>query len=237
MQFFRLILFVFFLPAGIQLSAQQTLKGKVYEATTDSVISAVNIYNTATKISTRSAADGSYSLAAVEGDIIIFSASGFKQDTITVSFSLLLTDYNLNLHRQIISLKEVKVTGSYRADSLNRRNYYSHIYEKQPGITGRNRPADGFGVTLSPASFFSKESKQKKALRKRLEKEEKESFIDHSFSLAWVKNLTGLSGDSLSLFMYRYRPTYSFCRKTDRDGMLLYVNASLKEFRKPRKEH
>ena len=216
------------------LSAQQTLKGKVYEAFTDSIISAVNIFNTNTKSSVRSAADGSYSVTAAEGDIIIFSASGFKADTITVSFSLLLTPFDLNLHRQVVALKEVRVTGSYQLDSLNRRNYYNHIYARQAGVTGRNRPANGVGVTLSPVSFFSKESKQKRGLRKRLEKEEKENYIDHSFSLAWVKNITGLSADSLSSFMYRYRPSYNFCRKTDRQGMLIYISDKVKEFRNPK---
>ncbi len=234
---FRLILLITLLTASDQLCAQQTLYGKVYEAFTDSVIATVNIFNTRTKNSIRSGTDGSYSLPAAEGDIIIFSASGFKPDTITVSFSLLLTQFDLNLHKQIILLKEIKVTGSYRNDSLNRRNYYSHIYAKQAGVTGRNRPADGIGVTLSPVSFFSKESKQKRALRKRLEKEEKESFIDHSFPLVWVKSITGLNGDSLSLFMYRYRPSYSFCRKTDRQGMRVYINSKVKEFRKPEKQH
>ncbi|WP_276505041.1 hypothetical protein [Terrimonas pollutisoli] len=216
------------------VSAQQTLKGKVYEAFTDSILSAVNIFNTHTKNSVRSAADGSYSIAAAEGDIVIFSAGGFRTDTIVVSFSLLLTPFDLNLHRQVVSLKEVRVTGSYQADSLARRNYYSHIYAKQAGITGRNRPANGVGVTLSPVSFFSKESKQKRGLRSRLEKEEKGNYVDHSFPLPWVKNVTGLDGDSLSLFMYRYRPSYKFCRKTDRQGMLIYINDKVKEFRDPK---
>lgn len=236
MPFSRLTLLIVLLAAGDLLCAQQALHGKVYEAFTDSVIVAVNIFNTRTKKSVRSGTDGSYSLSAAEGDNIIFSASGFKPDTITASFSLLLTQFDLSLHKQIVLLKEIKVTGSYRNDSLDRRNYYSHIYAKQTGITGRNRPAGGIGITLSPVSFFSKESKQKRVLRKRLEKEEKESFIDHSFPLVWVKTITGLNGDSLSLFMYRYRPSYSFCRKTDRQGMRIYINSKVKEFRKPEKQ-
>ena len=223
------------LTSGYQLIAQQTIKGKVYDAATDSVIAAVNIFNTTIKISTRSSANGSFSITAAEGDILIFSASGFNPDTLIVRFDFLITQYDVSLHRRIISLEAVNVTGSYKSDSLNRRNYYSNIYEKQPGITGRNRPADGLGITLSPVSFFSKESKQKRTLRKRLEKEEKETFINHSFPLPWVKTLTGLSGDSLSLVMYRYRPSYTFCRNTSQQGMLVYVNDKLKEFRKPRK--
>lgn len=232
MHTYLLIFLVFLLAAGSGVSAQQTLKGKVYDSGTDSVIAAVNIFNTTKKNSTRSAPDGSYSITATEGDILIFSASGFKSDTVHARFDLLITQYDPGLQRHIISLEAVTVRSNYQADSLNRRNYYSHVYAKQPGITGRNRPADGLGITLSPVSFLSKESKQKRALRKRLEKQEEEIFIDQSFPLVWVKSLTGLSGDSLSLFMYRYRPSYAFCRKTDRQGMKLYVNNKVKEFRK-----
>ena len=219
--------------AANTLGAQQILKGKVYDAGTDSTIAAVNIFNTTTKTSTYSATDGSYSITAGEGDILIFSASGYKPDTVNIRFDLLITQYDPGLQRRVISLEAVKVTSNYQADSLNRRNYYSHIYAKQPGITGRNRPANGLGITLSPVSFLSKESKQKRILRERLEKQEKEIFIDQSFHPAWVKNLTGLNGDSLSLFMYRYRPSYSFCRETDRQGMKLYVSNKIREFRKP----
>lgn len=236
MRFFCVSLFVLQLSISNRAHAQQLLNGRVYEAFTDSIITGVNVFNTNTKASARTGHDGAFKIPAAEGDIIIFSASGYKTDTITVSFNLLLTRFDLSLHRDIISLKEIKVSGSYSADSLNRRNYYSKIYN-QPGITGRNRPADGFGITLSPASFFSKESKQERALRRRLEKEEKERFIDHSFPLPWVKTLTGLDGDSLSLFMYHYRPAYSFCRRTDRQGMFFYINDKLKEFRKPKKIH
>ena len=234
MHSFRLIFFVFILTSGYQLIAQQTLKGKVYDAATDSVIATVNIFNATKKNFSRSSANGSYNIKAAEGDILIFSASGFKPDTLIVRFELLITQYDVSLHRMIISLEAVNVTGSYKSDSLNKRKYYSKIYEKQPGITGRNRPADGLGITLSPVSFFSRESKEKRTLRKRLEKEEKENFINHSFPLPWVKTLTGLSGDSLSLFMYRYRPSYTFCRKASQQGMLFYVNDNLKKFRKPR---
>ncbi len=230
------VLFVLQLALNIQVYGQQTLNGRVYESFTDSIMTGVNVFNTNTKASTRTGIDGSFKISASEGDMVIFSASGFKPDTITVSFSLMLTRFDLSLHRDVISLKAVNVTSSYSADSINRRQEYSKIYE-QPGITGRNRPANGFGITLSPASFFSRESKQARVLRKRLEKEEKERYIDHYFPMPWIKTITRLEGDSLSIFMYRYRPTYDFCRKSTQQQMFFYINDKLKEFRKPKKNN
>lgn len=208
------------------------LKGIIYEAQTDSTIAAVNIYNLNTKQSARSGMDGNYIITATEDDQLVFSMTGFNPDTVTVTYSMLFTQYDVTLYRQIVILKNVTVTSSYQADSLARRNYYDNIYEKQPGITGRNTPAHGFGISFSPVSYFSHDARQKRQLKKRLIKQEEQNYVDRCFPVDWVARLTGLRGDSLFRFMALYRPSYSFCRKNSREQMLFYVNDKFKEFKK-----
>jgi len=215
-----------------EISAQDNVKGKVYDAQTDSTIAGVNIYNLNTKLSVRSGNDGSYTIAASEGDLIMFSRIGFRPDTATIIYSMLLALHDVTLYKEIITLKNVTVISSYQQDSLSRRNFYSDIYKRQPGITGLNRPPDGFGVSISPLSYFSYRAKQKRQLKKRLLKQEEEYYVDRSFPKEWVSKLTGLRGDSLSRFMMLYRPSYKFCRKTSREKMLFYINDKLKEFKK-----
>ena len=215
-----------------EITAQNNVKGKVYDSQTDSTIAGVNVYNLNTKLSVRSGSDGSYTIAASEGDRIMFSRIGFRPDTATVIYSMLLTLHEVTLYKEIITLKNVTVTSSYQMDSLSRRNYYNDIYAKQPGITGFNRPPDGFGVSVSPLSYFSYRAKQKRQLKRRLIKQEEESYVDRSFPKEWVAKLTGLRGDSLTRFMILYRPSYKFCRENSREKMLLYVNDKLKEFKK-----
>ena len=216
----------------IDICGQSSVNGKIYEAKTDSLISAVNISNLNTKLSTRSDFHGSYSIVASEGDQLVFSIVGYKPDTVTVAYYMLIAKYDVTLYKEVITLKNVTVTSSYQADSLTRRNYYNNVYNL-PGITGRNTPAHGFGISFSPFSYFSREAKQKRQLKKRLIKEEQEYYIDRSFPKQWVASVTGLHGDSLTRFMILYRPAYSFCRKSSREQMLLYVNEKLKEFKKP----
>lgn len=213
------------------MNAQNVVKGKIYEAQTDSTIAAVNVYNLNTKHSAHSGMDGNYLIVAAEDDWLVFSVTGFKSDTVTVTYSMLLTQYDVTLYRQIVTLKNVTVTSSYQADSLARRNYYSNIYEKQPGITGRNTPSNGFGISLSPVSYFSHDARQKRQLKKRLIKQEQENYVDRCFPVDWVAKVTGLRGDSLFRFISFYRPSYSFCRKNSREQMLLYVNEKFKEFK------
>lgn len=226
------LLLLLLLNICFEITAQNNVKGKIYEFQTDSAIAGVNVYNLNTKRSIRSASDGGYTIAASEGDRIMFSRIGFRPDTATVVYSMLLALHEVTLYKEIITLKNVTVTSSYQMDSLSRRNYYNDIYAKQPGITGFNRPPDGFGVSVSPLSYFSYRAKQKRQLKRRLIKQEEESYVDRSFPKEWVAKLTGLRGDSLTRFMTLYRPSYKFCRKTSREKMLLYVNDKLKEFKK-----
>ena len=230
---FRLTLILLLLLSNFfELAAQDTVKGKIYDAQTDSVIAGVNVFNLNTKQSVRSGIDGNYTIAASEGDQIIFSRIGFRPDTATVIHSMLLALHEVTLYKEIITLKNVTVTSSYQNDSLARRNFYSDIYARQPGITGLNTPQYGFGVSVSPLSYFSYRAKQKRQLKKRLLKQEEESYVDRSFPKEWVSKLTGLRGDSLSRFMMLYRPSYKFCRENNREKMLLYISDKLKEFKK-----
>src|SRR6187401_2749677 len=169
---------LFFLCICSQVNAQLIVKGKIYDAETDSVIVAVNVYNLNTKQSARSGTDGNYAIAAAEGERLVFSITGFKPDTVTVTYHMLLIQNDVTLRKQIVTLKNVTVTSSYMVDSLERRNYYSDIYEKQPGITGRNTPSTGFGISVSPLSYFSYRAKQKRQLKKRLIRQEEEEYVD-----------------------------------------------------------
>lgn len=208
------------------------MSGKVYETGTDSLVAGVTISNKVKKTMARTLQDGSYTILAAEGDTIVFTHLDYVADTVIVASHMLLIPEDVTLKRKVVTLENVTVINSYQRDSLERRDAYQNIYNDKRNITGYNRPEKGFGITLSPVSHFSKEQKAQRGLKKRLQREEQESYIDFMFSEKYVANLTKLQGDSLSLFMYRYRPSYKFCRDADRTKMLEYVNDKLKEFRK-----
>lgn len=229
----RLLLFIFVCLAGITAFAQRQVTGKVYLGKSDSVLAGINVFNKSKKINTLTSADGVYAIAAAEGDTLIFSGAGFENFLLVTEYYMLLTQQDISLKIDIRSLKPVTVFSSYQRDSLERRNQYRRIFEQTPNITGGNRPQNGFGVSISPLSYFSSKAKAQRKLKKRLIEQEQDSYIDFSFPEALVANLTKLSGDSLRLFLYRYRPSYKFCRNTDRQGMILYINDRYKEFTKP----
>ena len=221
-----------------QLSVSQNiLKGTIYKEGIDSIGAYVTVTNITQGIVNLSTINGSYKIRANEKDMVIFSYVGFISDTIIVEKQLLTDGYDaFLLSNEGVLLEQVTVRGDYQKDSLERRKYYENVYNAQTKITGGNGPADGVGVAFSPFSYFSKNGKETRKLKKRLQKQEENYYIDYVFSPYWVSSITGLKGDSLRLFMYMYRPSYKFCRNNDRMSMTLYVNDKLKEFTDPKRK-
>lgn len=215
--------------------AQSVLKGKVFRSEDESSLTGVSIVNINTKKATVSRLDGSYSIDAVEGDQVTFFSLGFKIDTVKVEFELLRSGYDVYLTDLDNTLSTVTVTSDYKADSIYRRDsLYWNIYNRQTSVTGGNTPEAGVGIVLSPVSYFSKQNKETRKLKKRLKQQEEDYYINHVFPEGWVSSVTGLKGDSLKLFMYQYKPSYKFARQSDRTTLLVYINDKYKEFMKPK---
>jgi hypothetical protein len=213
--------------------AQSQLTGKIFDQTTDSVLTGITIINVTKKLPGKQEKDGVYNVPASENDVVIFSTVGYKSDTLLVREYMLNTGYDISMKSLPEYLPGITIQAyrSYQQDSIARREYYEQSFKKQKGITGSNAPTNGFGVSVSPLSYFSSEEKQKRKLREKLLREEEQSFVDLYFSRAYVERITDLHDPELMRFMMKYRPSYEFCRKSTREDMLQYINTSLKEFK------
>ena len=226
---------------SFRTNAQQWLRGKVYKYSvkytatnevTDMVIPGVSIYNITTDKYGKGDLGGNYKIAASVGDKVTFSAIGYKSDTVIVTQSTLDTGYISKLKIYAVQLDEVSVMHTYKSDSVSRMADYSKLFNANSGVTGGNTPQNGFGIVLSPLTYFSKKEKQKRTLKRRLEDQEKEDYIDYKFSRGLVSSLTLLKGDSLTAFMYKYRPSYKYCRKASSEDIRMYVLACVKKEKK-----
>ena len=98
-------------------------------------------------------------------------------------------------------------------------------------VGGRgNTPTDGAGLTFSPLTFFSRKEKNERRFKKMFERQEEELYIDYKFPFDFISKITGLQGDSLRSFILQYRPNYTFCRRSSKADMLLYINDSYRIF-------
>jgi len=128
-------------------------------------------------------------------------------------------------------LKNVTVKAGYQTDSLKRREDYAEFYDRpKRELVSKTGPSNGVGIAFSPISFFSGKSKEKKTADE-LKYQDEQDYINYAFSRKYVERMTNLHGDSLELFMFRYRPTYQFCRSATAEDMLHYVNDKLREFK------
>lgn len=212
------------------------LSGKIRQGTSDDILAGVTVSNRALGQHNISDLGGNYRIAARPGDTLIITSAGFLNDTLPVSREMLYSEYTVYLHEKVVTLPSVKVTetNSYQLDSLQRHEDYAWLLDKKHPVKlwNEKRPGDGPGLSFSPIGYFSKGEVSKRRLKKRLKQEEEDDYIDYRFPRARVSMLTGLRGDSLDMFMLRFRPTYQWCRTANTMDILLYINDKLVLFRK-----
>ncbi len=220
------------LAGGSGVFSQSTLKGAAYDKLTDSLLPGVNIWNLTKGKGAVANSKGAYHIEADENDQVMFSHQGYRNDTVKVEFSHLQLGYNPNMQSASHTLETVYVDESYyRRDSIQRRLDNKEIYEQaEKKFVSRSGPTDGVGIAISPGSFFSKKNQELRKTKQRLEEEEEQAYVDFRFSESYVAYLTKLKGQDLQDFLLTYRPSYKFCRKTDKLNMQKYIAAKLEEF-------
>jgi hypothetical protein len=214
---------------------QRLYHGRIYDGRTDLVLQGVSVSNISEGLTNASDLGGNFRIGGKSGDTLVFSSVGFSGDSLRISSGLPASGLLIYLYARPDYLPSVTIThDQYTRDSLARRLYYRHFTDSsfRAVLFGDSSPTQGIGVNLHPIAYFSKDQREKRKLRKRLYLEERDAYIDARFSRVYVQRVTGLKGDSLQLFMFRYRPSYDFCRHADHEDLLLYINQQLGNFKK-----
>lgn len=120
---------------------------------------------------------------------------------------------------------------NYKADSIARSLYYRDLLSKRRKQLINTSTHEGFGLTFSPLTYFSKAASQERQLRKRIKYREKEAFVDYMFPVERVSLLTNLAPDSFQIYYYLFRPTYKLARRMDRNKFEEYIKQSILAFR------
>ena len=215
--------------------AQQALTGRIHKKASPEVLPAVSIHNLNQQKYNQSDMGGNFRIPAAKGDTIVFTSAGYLPDTTIVNAWMFAEadGYNVYLTPNMVELPSVRVgdQSNYQLDSIKRKEDYAWLDKvHREKLAGGKRWSDGVGISLSPLSYYNHVEVQRRRLRRRLKQEETDYFIDSKFPRAYVARVTGLQGDSLQTFMFRYRPSYKFCRRASNEDMLFYINESLKKY-------
>ncbi|WP_295767384.1 carboxypeptidase-like regulatory domain-containing protein [uncultured Mucilaginibacter sp.] len=189
---------------------QNVVRGQVTDATNAKLPSVLvkNITNSQVTLTTDS---GNFEIRGLIGNTLIISSPGYVSDTLFVAD---MKFKNVKMTPLGITLGAVNVRGQ----RFDPRVEYAQVYQKSKVHV------------LSPTTWFGKEAKDARRLKKYFEKEVEERHVDSVFTKVYVGSLVPLKGVELDNFMSLYRPTYEFVRSNGGASMAAYINDSYKKY-------
>jgi hypothetical protein len=84
---------------------------------------------------------------------------------------------------------------------------------------------------LSPSTWFSKEGKDARRLKRYFAGEERERYVDRFYTSKYVETLIPLRGTELENFMALYRPSYEYVRSNDGPTLAMFINDSYQKYK------
>ena len=226
---FCLILFVFL---SMEVSAQEvTIHGTVFNMYKTRPLDGVSVLCNCGRGTTTDS--NGYVIRVDLSDSLRFSYLGRATQMFPVSAMNSTTGFDIALHVKPTELAEVRVAPrDYPMDSLQNRKDYEKIFDYQkPGIGIPDGP-NGAGLDLDQLIdvFRLKPNRRLAAFQARLVEDEQDKFINHRFTRYTVKKITGLDGDSLDAFMFRYRPSFQFTKVASDYEFLDYIKLAYQDY-------
>jgi hypothetical protein len=217
-----LYLLTFALFISKSLHAQIYVKGNVVDASTGVKLSDVFVRDITNKQITLTDKSGRFEIKSETGHILIFSSPNYVADTLYV---VDLTQKHIELKTRTISLREVNITAQRLAFDPHKE--YPDVYEKSKVYP------------LSPSTWFGKEARDARRLKRYFAREEQERKVDQVFNRVYVGSIVPLKGQELEDFMQVYRPSYAFITSNNSESLAVYINDSYKKFMAlpPEKRH
>lgn len=206
--------FFLLLFTGISVMAQGLLKGTVHESGTSNNLPNVFIRDNNNKQLTLTDKEGKFSIRTEPGHTLIFDCPGYVSDTLYV---VDLAPKKIMLVTKTIALREVSINAT--REFFDPHKEYPEIYTKSKVYI------------MSPTTWFSKEGKDARRLKRYFVHEEEERRVDAVFTRAYVGSIVPLKGQELEDFMTLYRPSYSFIKSNNSESLAVYINDSYKKFK------
>jgi hypothetical protein len=230
----QLSLLILFL-AFINVADAQTVivKGHLRDSLTHYPIVNGSITNWNSRKKAATNANGFFFIEATANDRLHIQSPTYQSDTLQVP-PLLADTIIIYLAPTGSILEGVTVQSSYtkyQLDSMRRRENFLALRGSRIQLVG-TPPPNGFGLNLSLDRLFKSKYKQQKKQEDQFKEAEQQQYIAYRFSPQLVATITGLKGDTLRDFMYRYTPGYGWLRlHPTQQELLLYINDKLKQYK------
>ena len=212
---------IFLLLILIQFNAkaQTQIKGQVLDQASKKGLEKVSILNKNTKQATETDADGNFTITAKIGDVIIYQLLGYQTDTALLVNSKKVERF---LRPTSNTLNTVNISGE-----VDVKAQYADVYNKANPVL----LTPGRGLRFYPSSFFGKEGKNARRLKKIIESDEVEKEIDKRFNAVTVTALLPIKQPELDAFLVLYRPDIKFAVNADSDDFKFYLLEAYEKFK------
>jgi hypothetical protein len=122
----------------------------------------------------------------------------------------------ISLTMASIALREVNVRAT--KPTFDPHKEYPEVYAKSKVYP------------LSPSSWFGKDARDARKLKKYFSYESEERQVDQVWTRAYVGSIVPLKDQELENFMTLYRPSYNFVKSNGSVSLAVYINDSYKKY-------
>lgn len=206
----------------------QNIRGVVADKNGKQFLSDAVVENMYSHLAVTTNKAGEFVLAAGKDELIEIRKPGYKSATVRLPKGILPPYFKILLEPGFALPEGIPVAGNrydYRKDSLMFREIYKHELDFEKLST--------VGKISHPFSAMSKRNREIWRFQESYADFEQEKYVDRTFNSTIVSKFTGLSGDSLRVYMVRYRPNYEQLRSMNDYNFYTYILHTSKIFRTP----
>lgn len=223
---FALFVAMWVLPMWLVAQESGLIRGIVVEAGSSKRLGSATVSNINTGQSTVSNSLGTFEIRATVGDSIEVSLMGYEPVRTEIKT---LSDILIDMRLASILLEQVDVNRMSKEAELRDA---MRGYRKQ-GVYFDGKPpalAYIFNPITSLYELFGRTPRNARRFHNFMERELAETDVDRKFSRTKIEELTGLSGDDVTNFMFWYRPSYEKMQYWGDYDLTAYIMQSFKQF-------
>ena len=212
-------------------SRAQVLRGSVADGQTTRPLYGATVIDKRTDQVVHTDELGIFSLPAQYGDSIIFLFSGYHTETRVADLTMPM---QIAMQPLSVRLKEFVLHDltPFQKDSVEMTTLYSkelNAPRVTPGFSTAN--GGGFtGVIGSAVQKISRGYKQNQRFKQTFEHDMQQKYIDTRYTPALVTSLTGLTGDTLIMFMNTHPMDYAFARAATDLELKMWIRTTYRTY-------
>ncbi len=223
--YFTLVCTVLYWLAMHGYAFGQTIQGQIIDVGDNKPLADVAVQNIHTETGIKTGDDGKFSLEAGKGQLVEFRKPGYKVLRVRLPNGTFPAYFKVAMEKQNVQpmYDPNAPPKDYAADSAK---YYA-LYRKEieyPRLTT-------IESIRHPFSAMSKHNQAIWDFQKEFEFYQQQKYIDFTFNPKLVNTITGLSGDSLQVYMQMFRPTYQQLRGMNEYTYYNYIKITATSFR------